>query len=191
MSLPKWISSSHKNLNFSLSKTVFYDKWDNAMPPERLRAHLFYLLNLKPIHLVCAIKKKKIHLISFVPPIILVESFTLPIWQIRKPDLDWLNELPIQYNRDLLNTCSVPGALRDRKRTKAPVGLPSCWHSAGRSIACTVQSQGCWLRAFPRRALRVLEAVSMFMQEVRLRAAHSPCKWESRWLTREASDLQA
>lgn len=124
---------------------------------------------------MCAIKKKKIYLISFVHPIILVDRFTLPIWQIRKPDLDWLNELPIQYNRDLLNTCSVPGALRDRKRTEALVGLPSCWGSAGRNVVCDVQAWSCWLRASPHPAnplpLHVLEAMSPFVEEARLSTA--------------------
>lgn len=46
--------------------------------------------------------------------IIFEESFTLPIEQIRKAGLDWLSGLPIQFSRDLLNICSVPGALGDR-----------------------------------------------------------------------------
>lgn len=100
-------------------------------------------------------------------------NITLPIQQIRKAGRAWLSELPIQLSRDLLSSCSMPGAQRDRERPE-PSGKQG--QQEGR------QSPPPEWPGVLSALLASLRVSSEFAEEERW--GHWALKWESKRLTR-------
>lgn len=119
------------------------------MPPKRLTTHLFYFLMLKKTNTSACAIRREIHVILFVQPNNPYGEFHAPHLTDKKTSPGLIKWTTSHSNRDLLNTCSVPGALGGKNRNTARPGLSRSRGSAGENTRALSSHRAADQEPFP------------------------------------------